>query len=80
MGDLLQRMGDHSRVQSFLTDQVLNVMFTMLSFFVFGIVLFIYNSLIFAVFLLGSVLYGVWIALFLERRKVLDYEILSSRL
>lgn len=79
MGDLLQRMGDHSRVQSFLTDQVLNVMFTMLSFFVFGIVLFIYNSLIFAVFLLGSVLYGVWIALFLERRKVLDYEFFEQQ-
>lgn len=79
MGDLLQRMGDHSRVQSFLTDQVLNVMFTMLSFFVFGIVLFIYNSLIFAVFLLGSVLYGVWIALFLERRKVLDYELFEQQ-
>jgi ABC-type bacteriocin/lantibiotic exporters, contain an N-terminal double-glycine peptidase domain len=30
MGDLLQRMNDHSRVQSFLTNQVLGVMFSML--------------------------------------------------
>lgn len=79
MGDILQRMGDHSRVQSFLTDQVLNVMFTMLSFFVFGAVLFIYNGLIFTVFLLGSVIYGIWIAMFLERRKVLDYDLFEQQ-
>lgn len=79
MGDLLQRMGDHSRVQSFLTNQVLSVMFTMLSFVVFGIVLFIYNRLIFAVFLLGSILYGLWIAHFLGRRKVLDYELFEQQ-
>lgn len=51
MGDLLQRMNDHSRVQSFLTNQTLSVMFTTLSFFVFGIILAYYDSLIFAVFL-----------------------------
>lgn len=79
MGDLLQRIGDHSRVQSFLTSQVLGVMFTMLSFVVFGIVLFIYNKLIFAVFLLGSIIYGLWIAHFLGRRKVLDYELFEQQ-
>jgi ATP-binding cassette, subfamily B, bacterial len=78
-GDLLQRMNDHSRVQSFLTTQVLGVMFTMLSFVVFGIVLLIYNKLIFEVFLLGSILYGLWIAHFLRRRKVLDYEMFEQQ-
>ena len=79
MGDLLQRINDHSRVQSFLTNQVLSVMFTMLSFVVFGIVLFIYNRLIFAVFLLGSIIYGFWIAHFLGSRKVLDYELFEQQ-
>ncbi len=74
MGDLLQRMNDHSRVESFLTQQTLGVMFTMVSFAVFGIVLAVYDWLIFAVFAAGSVAYGIWIASFLERRKVLDYE------
>lgn len=41
MGDLLQRINDHSRVQSFLTNQILGVVFTFLSFLIFGIVLFI---------------------------------------
>lgn len=79
MGDLLQRMNDHSRVQSFLTNQVLSVMFTMLSFVVFGVVLFIYNRLIFSVFLVGSIVYGLWIAHFLGRRKVLDYELFEQQ-
>ena len=39
LGDLMQRMGDHSRVQSFLTTQTLSMMFTLLSFAVFGVVL-----------------------------------------
>ena len=50
MGDLMQRIGDHSRVQEFLTGRVLSIIFTFLSFIIFGIVLFIYNTLIFGVF------------------------------
>lgn len=79
MGDLLQRMDDHSRVQSFLTNQVLGIMFSMLSLVVFGFVLFIYNRLIFGVFLLGSISYGFWIVHFLSRRKVLDYELFEQQ-
>jgi ATP-binding cassette subfamily B protein len=73
LGDLMQRMQDHSRVEKFLTTQVLSVMFSLLSFVVFGFVLLGYNLTIFLVFLAGSLLYGAWIAFFLKRRKVLDY-------
>lgn len=78
-GDLLQRMGDHNRVQSFLTSQLLNVVFTVFSFLIFGVVLFIYDGLIFLIFLLGSVVYGAWIATFLRRRKVIDYELFEQQ-
>ena len=79
MGDLLQRLNDHSRVQSFLTNQILGVVFTFLSFLIFGIVLFIYNKLVFGVFLIGSVIYGLWITTFLRKRKVLDYELFEQQ-
>lgn len=79
LGDLMQRMGDHQRVQSFLTGQSLSLLFTTLSFVVFGVVLLIYNSLIFGVFMAGSVVYGVWMALFLHRRRVLDYEMFEQQ-
>lgn len=79
MGDLIQRIGDHSRVQNFLTTQVLGVIFTFFSFIIFGIVLFIYDKIIFGVFILGSIIYGCWIATFLQKRKVLDYELFEQQ-
>lgn len=74
LGDLLQRIEDHSRIERFLTAQSLNLLFSLFSFIVFGIVLFIYNLKIFLVFLFGSILYGVWILFFLKKRKILDYK------
>lgn len=79
MGDLLQRIGDHTRVQNFLTGQVLNVVFTFFSFIIFGIVLFVYNPFIFGIFAVGSVCYGMWIISFLKKRKVLDYELFEQQ-
>ena len=79
MGDLMQRMNDHSRVNNFLTQQTLNITFAMLTFVVFSVVLFFYNKLVFAIFLLGSILYGVWMTLFLKQRKLLDYELFEQQ-
>lgn len=79
MGDLMQRMNDHSRVNNFLTNQALSVTFAMLTFVVFTVVLFLYNRLIFVIYLIGSILYGAWMILFLRRRKVLDYELFEQQ-
>ena len=79
MGDLLQRMNDHIRVEKFLTSQMLNVTFSLLSFVVFGCVLFYYNLTIFGIFLSASLLYGGWIAFFLKQRKLLDYELFGKQ-
>lgn len=79
LGDILQRMGDHSRVQSFLTNQILNVLFNFLSFIVFGIVLFLYDKIIFTTFVICSIAYGLWISVFLNKRKILDYELFATQ-
>ncbi|WP_315276465.1 cysteine peptidase family C39 domain-containing protein, partial [Prevotella histicola] len=79
MGDLMQRMGDHSRVNTFLTQQTLSIVFSLFTFVVFSIVLLSYNWLIFIIFMVGSLLYGGWLALFLRRRKVLDYELFEQQ-
>ncbi|MDE6270894.1 MAG: peptidase domain-containing ABC transporter, partial [Muribaculaceae bacterium] len=78
-GDLMQRIADHSRVQGFLTQQVLTMVFALFSFLVFSVVLAVYDLTIFAVFMAGSVVYGLWIAIFLRRRKVLDYELFEKQ-
>lgn len=79
LGDLLQRIGDHSRVQNFLTGQFLNVLVAFLSFIIFGIVLLVYDKVVFCIFVAGSVVYGLWISSFLQRRKVLDYEMFEQQ-
>ena len=79
MGDLMQRMNDHSRVNTFLTQQTFSIVFSLFTFVVFSIVLLFYNWLVFTIFMLGSLIYGGWLALFLRRRKVLDYELFEQQ-
>jgi len=74
MGDLLQRIEDHRRVEQFLTSSSLSLLFSFFTFLVFGVVLAVYNLGIFAVFLIGTVLYAGWIVLFLRKRRQLDYK------
>ncbi|MEX1268951.1 MAG: peptidase domain-containing ABC transporter [Balneolaceae bacterium] len=73
VGDIMQRMGDHSRIQNFLTSQTLSTLFSFVSLLVFSLVLAYYNMLIFTVFLVSSVVYVIWIILFLKKRRELDH-------
>ncbi|MCH5239485.1 MAG: peptidase domain-containing ABC transporter [Muribaculaceae bacterium] len=77
IGDFMQRMGDHNRIQNFLTTQVLSLLFSIVSFCVLGLVLSFYDILIFLIFLVGSLIYAAWISLFLHKRKIIDYELFS---
>ncbi|MFD3293432.1 peptidase domain-containing ABC transporter [Aquirufa sp. KTFRIE-69F] len=71
-GDILQRIGDHQRIESFLTGTSLNVLFSLFNLIVFSIVLIYYNITIYSVFLMSSVIYSIWIVFFLRYRRKLD--------
>lgn len=73
VGDLLQRIADQRRIEAFLTSSTLSFLFSAVNLLVFGLVLWWYDGLIFAVFLGGSLLYVLWILLFLRRRQEVDY-------
>lgn len=73
-GDLLQRISDHRRIESFLTQSSLSILLSVLNILVFGIVLAIYSMPIFGVFVLASILYIAWIFIFLKKRKEVDYK------
>lgn len=73
-GDLLQRIGDHNRIESFLTGQSLATLFSFVNLIIFGIVLVYYSFTIFLVFLIGSALYIGWIYLFMKKRRELDHK------
>jgi ATP-binding cassette subfamily B protein len=71
-GDLIRRIEDHKRIETFLSQSVLNSLFAILSIIVFSIVLVYYNTSVFLIFLAGSFLYVGWISLFMKRRAELD--------
>jgi ATP-binding cassette subfamily B protein len=73
-GDILQRMNDHSRIESFLTGSSLNTLFSLINLLVFSVVLAIFNAGIFAVFAIASVFYAIWVIVFLKKRRVLNYK------
>jgi ATP-binding cassette subfamily B protein len=73
-GDILQRMNDHQRIETFLTGSSINVLFSLANLVIFSVVLAVFNVYIFSVFIVASLLYSVWVILFLKRRRVLDYK------
>jgi ATP-binding cassette, subfamily B, bacterial len=72
-GDLMQRIGDQSRIEGFLTQSSLAILFSLINFGVFSIVLLFYNLRIFLIFMAAAIIYLLWIAFFLHRRKAIDY-------
>ncbi|MDB5157359.1 MAG: transporter ATP-binding protein [Mucilaginibacter sp.] len=73
-GDILQRAQDNERIRSFIMNNSLSMIFSTLTFFVFGVIMFIYNPIIFYIFFLGSTLYVAWVMAFISIRKKLDWE------
>ncbi len=73
-GDLLQRIGDHKRIEAFLTQSTLSIIFSVFNLVVFAGVLLYYSVPIFLIFLIASALYIIWILFFLKRRKEIDYQ------
>jgi ATP-binding cassette, subfamily B, bacterial len=73
-GDIMQRIGDHNRIKSFLTDSIISIIFAVITLAMYTIIMAAYNLKILIVFLLGSSLYIGWVVLFLKRRRELDYK------
>ena len=74
VGDILQRINDHRRIESFLTTSSLNILFSFFNLLIFSLVLGIYSLKILGVFLAGSLLYFLWINIFMKKRRELDYK------
>ena len=77
-GDIMQRIGDHQRIEQLLTNQSLNVLFSAFNFIIFGVVLAIYSVPIFVIFIIGTILYFFWISFFMKKRKDLDHKRFSQ--
>lgn len=78
VGDLIQRVGDASRVGDYFSSRVAESALSMVTFIIYSGVLLYMNRVLFVVFVIGAVLYVVYICLFLKRRKVVDYELFGA--
>lgn len=74
IGDILQRINDHHRIEAFLTGNSVALMFSFINFFVFAIVIGFYKWQILLLFLLGNGLYITYVLLFMKYRRKLDYK------
>ena len=72
VGDIMQRIGDHSRIETFMTGSSINTLFSFVNFIVFGFVLAYYDLTILGLFLLGNGLYVAWVLAFMRYRRELD--------
>ena len=77
-GDILQRIGDQRRIESFLTTSSLTILFSMVNLVVFAVILAIYSLKILLIFLAGALLYFIWIYIFMKKRRSLDHKYFSK--
>lgn len=72
-GDILQRIGDHYRIESFFTTVSIKAIFSLITVVIFSIVLIIYSRLVFFIYIISTAMYFAWISYFLKRRREIDY-------
>lgn len=68
-GDIMQRLGDHGRIKSFLMDKSVNILFSIVNFVLFGAILGYYHAMILLFFLAGNTCYVIWVLLFMKYRR-----------
>ena len=73
IGDVIQRVGDHKRIEAFISNTTINTVFTLINFIIFSIVLSLYSLKLFLIFCSFSLIYILWIFIFLKKRKEYDY-------
>lgn len=73
-GDTLQRLNDNKKIQTFVTGSLINTVFSIFNFFIFGIALLFYHSMFFLILICSSLIYYLWIKYFLIRRKKINHE------
>jgi ATP-binding cassette subfamily B protein len=73
-GDILQRIEDNNRIEEFLTSASLSILFSFFNLVIFGVVLAIFSVKILLLFISGSVLYIIWVSLFMKSRARLDHQ------
>ncbi len=74
VGDIFQRISDHHRIENIMTNHSIMIFFSLLNFFIYSFLLISYDLNIFYLFSIGSIVYILWILIFLKKREFLDHQ------
>lgn len=72
LGDVMQRIGDHKRIESFISSGSLSTIVSMFNLLIFGIILYSYSVNIFLIFFISTLAYISWVLPFSRRRRLHD--------
>jgi len=72
MGDIIQRSKDQERIQLFVSNSAISIVMSLLIIFIYSIILFSFNNILFLIFFIATILYVAWIMFFYEIRKKMD--------
>jgi len=72
-GDILQRINESSRIETFLVSAPISL-FSYINALIFLFVLAYYSITILIIFLIGILLYTIWVWLFMKKRAELDFK------
>lgn len=73
-GDIMQRLTDQHRIEQFLTGNSINIAFSLMNLLIYSVVMLLYSVPVFLIFASGSILYLLWISIFLKQRRKLNYK------
>lgn len=74
LGDIFQRIGDNSRIESFLSNSFFSIIISSLNLVIYTAIMAYYNYKILLVFLGGNIAYVLWIIVFMRKRREFDHQ------
>jgi ATP-binding cassette, subfamily B, bacterial len=75
IGDILQRINDNARIYAFFSNKTLDTLFSLFNLVIFAAIMAYYSLKILAVFVFFSILYAVWVVLFMKKRREFDFKL-----
>lgn len=73
LGDIINRLNDQRRIESFITNNTLSTILLLFNFIGLLTILKYFDSIVFFVFIIGTVLSIIWMLMFQKNRKDIDH-------
>ena len=71
-GDIMQRISDNTRIQTFITNTILSTGISLMFFFIYSCLIQEFGNSLFGIFMVGAAAYIGWTMLFLKKRREMD--------